>query len=404
MRDRIISFLGLRRNLSLVLAANLVIAAGEETWSRFLPKYLEVLGASVAAIGLFDAIKTVLGAVYAYPGGALADRWGNRRSLILFHLLSVAGYGVLLIWPHWIAVIAGMFLFLSWSNLSLPALFSMVASNLPPSQHGMGIAVQSIVRRIPVLIGPLAGGILIDRFGMLEGVRIGLQFSILCGVASIGFQLSIIEAPPAKNGSLGHLGQILRSFSPALRRLLISDLLVRYCERLPFAWVVIYAMDSLHASATQVGILLAIEMTTAIASYLPTAHYSDRYGREPFVMMTFLFFTLFPIALWAAGGFWGLAAAFAVRGLKEFGDPARKALILQHAPPETRGRVVGAYYLVRDLIVSTGAFAGAALWAWRPEANFAGAAVLGAAGTILYGLSLTARIRVRTARVPQTRE
>ncbi|MFN0166274.1 MAG: MFS transporter [Bryobacteraceae bacterium] len=388
MRDRIFSFLGLRRNLTLVLAANLVIAAGEETWSRFLPKYLETLGASVAVIGLFDAIKTILGAVYAYPGGALADRWGNRRSLILFHLLSVAGYCILLIWPHWIAVIAGMFLFLAWSNLSLPALFSMVAANLPPSQHGMGIAVQSIVRRIPVLIGPIAGGILIDRFGMLEGVRIGLQISIVCGVASVGFQLRIAEAPPAKPGGLDRLPEILRSFSPALRRLLISDILVRYCERIPFAWVVIYAMDFGHASASQVGILVAIEMAVAIASYLPTAHYSDRHGREPFVVVTFLFFTLFPIALWAAGGFWGLALAFAVRGLKEFGDPARKALILQHAPPDARGRVVGAYYLVRDLIVSTGAFAGAALWAWSPEANFAGATLLGVAGTAFYGLSL----------------
>lgn len=387
MRDRILSFLGLRRNLNLVLAANLVIAAGEETWSRFLPKYLETLGASVNTIGLADAIKTVLGAVYAYPGGALADRWGNRRSLILFHLLSVAGYTILLVWPHWIAVIAGMFLFLAWSNLSLPALFSMVAANLPPSQHGMGIAVQSIVRRIPVLVGPLAGGILIDRFGMLEGVRIGLAISVACGAASIGFQLRIVETP-VKTNRLHHLGAILRSFNPSLRRLLLSDILVRYCERIPFAWVVIYAMDSLGASATQVGLLLAIEMTTAIVSYLPTAHYSDRYGREPFVVVTFVFFTLFPVALWAAGGFWGLALAFTVRGLKEFGDPARKALILQHGSVETRGRVVGAYYLVRDLIVSTGAFVGAALWAWSPAANFAGATLLGAAGTLLYALSL----------------
>src|SRR2546421_11620245 len=131
MKSRgIVQFLGLQRNLVLLLLAIVIIGAGEETWMRFLPKYLESLGASALIIGLFDSLKTLLGAVYAYPGGVLVDRWGHRRSLVVFNAISILGYIVVLLIPTWGAVIAGMFLFLAWTNLSLPATFSLVGSSL----------------------------------------------------------------------------------------------------------------------------------------------------------------------------------------------------------------------------------------------------------------------------------
>jgi hypothetical protein len=70
--------------------------------------------------------------------------------------------------------------------------------------------------------------------------------------------------------------------------------------------------------------------------------------------------------------------------LKEFGDTSRKALIIGYSEPERRGQMIGAYYLVRDLAVSTGAILGAYLWNLGPALNFLGAAALGAAGTIFY--------------------
>src|SRR2546423_14139399 len=101
------------RKLVILLIATFTIGAGEELWMRFLPKYLQALGATVLVIGLFDALKTLLGAVYAYPGGVFVDRWGHRRAFLAFNILSIAGYALVLLVPHWGAVIAGMVLFLS---------------------------------------------------------------------------------------------------------------------------------------------------------------------------------------------------------------------------------------------------------------------------------------------------
>ena len=60
-------FFGLKRNLVILLVAIFVIGAGEELWMRFVPKYLLAVGATVFVIGLYDALRTLLGAVYAYP-------------------------------------------------------------------------------------------------------------------------------------------------------------------------------------------------------------------------------------------------------------------------------------------------------------------------------------------------
>ena len=176
----------------------------------------------------------------------------------------------------------------------------------------------------------------------------------------------------------------MKSFSPALRELLVSDILIRFCERIPHAFVILWAMNHGGLSAQQFGWLVAIEMTMAMLCYVPVAHLADKHGRRPFVLATFGFFTLFPIALLFAHDFAGLAVAFAVRGLKEFGEPARKALIIAEAAPELRGRTYGAYYLIRDCVVTGGSFLGAWLWSIAPHANFLGAAACGALGTVWF--------------------
>ena len=93
---------------------------------------------------------------------------------------------------------------------------------------------------------------------------------------------------------------------------------------------------------------------------------------------------LFPIVLLFSRSFSTLMIAFFIRGLKEFGDTSRKALIVSYSEPERRGQMIGAYYLVRDFIVSIGAVIGAYLWNRSPAANFLGAAAFGIAGTLLY--------------------
>ena len=403
-------FLALRRNTSLLLIALLLAGTGEKLWLGFAPKYIEVLAHGVLSaakiiliIGIFDALQTFLGAIYAYPGGWLTDHWGQRKSLLLFSAISIAGYILVLVWQSWLALLLGSFLFLAWSALSLPATFSVIATSLQSHRHTMGVGVQSMIRRVPMMIGPLIGGWLLTCYGWTDGVRYALVLCITMSLLTLAFQWFMFEpevgrvtpcAPEQGKTSDGAqrtdapyqptFFTVVRSFTPALKELLVSDILIRFCERIPYAFVILWAMDSGGVTAQQFGYLVTFEMVTAMLCYIPVAHLADKYGRRPFVLMTFVFFTLFPVTLLWAHDFRWLALAFVVRGLKEFGEPARKALIIGEAVPELRARTYGAYYLIRDCTVTTGSFLGAWLWHVSPQANFLGAAICGALGTVWF--------------------
>src|SRR5947209_8042423 len=277
-------FFGLRRNLVVLLVAIFVIGAGEELWMRFVPKYLQALGAGVFVIGHYDALRTLLGAIYAYPGGVLVDLWGHRRVFIIFNLVSIAGYALVLLIPHWCAVIAGMFLFLSWTCFSLPATFSLVGAALAANRYSMGIGVQMVIKRVPIMIAPLMGGILIDRFGVIPGVRIALIISILlAGVTFIALRELREEVKESEDTAptpeRWNFLRCLREFDAPMRWLLLSDILVRFCERIPFAWVVIFAMDYAGASGEQVGLLTTIEVLVATLCIIPSRSEERRVGK-----------------------------------------------------------------------------------------------------------------------------
>ena len=392
---KIAEFLGLQRSMLGLLAMVVLVGMGEKMSERFLPIYLVALGSGMLWPGLLNALDNLLSALYSLPGGWLADRLGVKKSLLVFDLLAVAGFATVVAIPRWQAVIAGSFLFLSWTAISLPASMDLISKTLPKSKRVMGVSVHSMVRRLPMALGPIAGGLCIDAFGVVTGVRIAFLAAIAMALLALGLQQTLIEEPPReamRAKSEMHPWRMLRLFSPELKNLLVADILIRFCEQIPYAYVVLWCMSEIagqptaRVSAAQFGFLTGIEMTVALLCYLPVAWFADKGAKKPFVVATFVNFTLFPLALLFCRSFWWLAAAFALRGLKEFGEPTRKALILDLAPENQKAGAFGVYYLCRDIVVSMGAFAGAFLWQRSPAANFLTAAAFGAAGTLWFAL------------------
>jgi hypothetical protein len=93
----------------------------------------------------------------------------------------------------------------------------------------------------------------------------------------------------------------------------------------------------------------------------------------------------------AASSAAGLLAAFVVGGLREIGEPARKALILDLVPAEVRGRGVGLYYLLRSLAIAPAATAGGLLWQISPTLPFLVAGAIGLVGVLFFTLTVDER-------------
>jgi len=398
---KIFGFLGLNQSILGLLGMVILVGLGEKMAERFLPIYLLALGGGALSIGLLNGMDNLLSALYSFPGGYLSERLGIKRSLLIFNLMAMAGFIVVILIPTWPAVILGSVLFLSWTAISLPASMGLVASVLPKDKRTMGVSMHSMVRRVPMALGPIIGGVFIGVWGERTGVRLAFVAALAMAVVALVMQQKLIVDDRGSASGDGVPGltknpiKALRLLSPNLKNLLVSDILVRFCEQIPYAFVVVWAMKVITSpiSAVQFGFLTAIEMVVAMLIYIPVAYLADRGTKKPFVAITFVFFTLFPLVLVFSHSFAWLVGAFILRGFKEFGEPTRKALIMDLAPEGRKAATFGLYYLLRDTVVSVAAFGGAFLWMISPATNFLAAFACGVAGTgwfLVKGTDLTA--------------
>ena len=376
-----------------------LVGMGERMAERFLPIYMLALGGGALAIGLLQAMDNLLSALYSFPGGYLSDRIGAKRSLLLFNLVAMAGFALVLLIPAWQAVLVGAVLFISWSAISLPATVSLIYRVLPQNKRTMGVTMHSLVRRIPMALGPLIGGFCISVWGERDGVRVAFGAALAMAAVALLLQRRMIpdDTPGASSSTEAgrptpekNLLKLWRLMNPAMKRLLVSDILVRFCEQIPYAFVVVWSMKTIAepVTAVQFGLLTTLEMATAVLVYIPVAYLADRSTKKPFVLITFGFFTLFPLVLLYSRSLGWLIVAFILRGLKEFGEPTRKSLIMDLSPGSSKAGMFGLYYLIRDVFVSVAALGGAFLWQISPQTNLLSAfafGIIGTAGFALFG-------------------
>ncbi|HSD45299.1 MAG TPA: MFS transporter, partial [Pyrinomonadaceae bacterium] len=358
-------------------------------WKKFLPKYLEALGAGTGVIGLFGTAQDFLDAIYQYPGGWMADRFGRRRAFMVFVTLASAGYVVYLLSPSWPFVFLGLALVMAWQSMASPAIFALIGDALPRERRAMGFTLQSILKRVPIVIAPLAGGALIGSLGVIKGIHTALLITIVLALLTMVL-VSRINLTVNVLHTTGIVG-VWQTFHVALKRLLVSDVIIRMCEGMTGVITILYVTNIHHFSIRQYGTLVAVQMVTSILVYIPAGKIADRVGRKPFVIATFFCFALFPLAIIAASSFALIVLAFMIGGLREIGEPARKAMIVDFAQDNVRARSVGLYYLVRSLSITPAAAVGGLLWSIAPEVPFIVAGAIGLIGTLVFALTVEER-------------
>lgn len=394
---KIFEFLGLRSSIITMLFMVILVGMGENMAERYLPIYLIALGGSALSVGFLNGMDNLLSALYSFPGGYLSDKLGFKKALLVFNLIAMAGYLIVIFIPTWWAVFIGAVLFLSWSAISLPATMSLVAGVLPENKRTMGVSMHSLVRRIPMALGPIIGGALIAWKGDIVGVRYAFILALLFAIIALVLQQIFIEEQKKVGVAEANPLKLIKFMSPGFRKLLVADILVRFSEQIPYAFMAIWVINNHGISPVMFGVLTTIEMVTAMLVYIPVAYLADRGSKKPYVTITFGFFTLFPIILMFSSNIWMFVIAFVIRGLKEFGEPTRKSMIMDLAPENQKAAMFGLYYLLRDVIVSLAAFGAGFLWNISPQVNFLVAFGFGLAGTlffILFGEDITIKQRI----------
>ncbi len=370
------------RNVGVLAASICALSLGEELWQAYLPAFLTALGASGLAVGIFGSAKDLLDSAYQYPGGWLSDRLGRKRALLLFTAVATAGYGIYAAAPSWPVMLLGLTAVMAWKAGAFPTTFSVIADSLPRDRRATAFAVQSVLVRLPRVIGAPLGGLLITALGIVAGLRICLVITALIGLIVLVVQARLFRGTtPIPTVA----AQPARATLPGdLRRLLVADCLVRIGEGLAASFIVLYVTQVARAPIERYGVLYAVQQAVAILGYLPGARMAAYAGRPALVACTFLFFAAFPLAVRLASSDATLMLAFVVGGLKELGEPARKSLIVDLSPQHRVGATVGAYYGIRNLLVVPAGLTGGLLWQISPQLPLEAAALVSALGLVVF--------------------
>ena len=396
---RLASFLALTPQTSALLLAILFVGIGEELWLPFVPKYIKASGGTIALVGLYAAGINLLEGFYFFMGGALSDRIGVRRSMALFALVPLAGYAAFLAGSGPSAAIIATLAIAAWEPLVTPATFDVVGRALKESRRTMAFAVQSIQKRLPKIIGPAIGGVVLTTVGVVEGTRACLWVAVGLVGLSLVVQLLLLRDPPKAVGT-ATLREALRAMDPFLRRLLVAEVLVRWCDWLIREFVVLYVLDVLLHSPKDYGFLRSFMMGVSLVIYLPIGWLADRTNPPAFVRLTFLLFAAFPLVLSFSTTMPMLVLAFAVWGLREIGEPARKAIITSRFPDHIRARAVGAYWGIRAFLIWPAPIVGAWVWTHKdPIFLMRLAAVFGVAALVAFLVAERWMDRNESARV-----
>jgi MFS family permease len=384
-------FFSLERDVLVLSVAMFAFSLGFQMTSRYVPQYMNVLGASAFVIGTFGTVGNIIGAAYPYPGGVLSDRIGSRLSLTLFGLVSSLGFLVWLVAPAlgtvavgpvtiepWFWIFVGLFFAQAWKSFGLGATYAIVKQSVPPSRLARGFASTEVFRRTAFLFGPLlAAGVLYLFADFRTGFQVVLAVAVVFAVLATTAQQYLYEPADTAIGDsfegIAAIREDLRNLPAEMRPLLVGDTLVRFGNGMVYVFFVIVVTDFLEVGlelgavtlSPEVffGVLLAVEMAVALVSMPVAAKLAERVGLKPVVGFGFSVYATFPILLILAPGNPAVVAAlFAYSGLRFAGLPAHKALIVGPAQRDTGGRVAGSYYLLRNAVVIPSAAIGGAIY------------------------------------------
>jgi len=398
---RLAHFLALNRTVAIVLLSVLLFGLGEELWNPFMPTYLNALDKETVrdtssahavawrtlwVVGIYGFLRNVFEGFCYIGGGHLTAQLGDRGSLLLFGGLTITGYVLFLaVAADWAAILAAL-LIVGWEPLSVPVTFTTVGATVSAPRQGMAFAIQSIQKRLPKILGPALAGVMIAAAGQIAGMRLLVFTSLVLAAASLLAQwLWMPHRPPLAPGP--PLWHVLRDLPPRLRRLLTAEIFTRWCDWLVRDFVVLYVVVALGWPPDLYGLLVATQNLTALLTYLPIGRMTGKVGLEPFIGLTFVFFALFPLVLALVPANQWLFVAFVVYGLREIGEPARKAMITNSLPEPVRARGVGLYWGLRSFALCTASLAGAWIWnTYDARTLLFAASALGCVGAAIFYL------------------
>jgi len=270
-------------------SARLGDAIGNSILFVLIPLYVAALPApafpwpETIRVGVLISVFGLVNAVLEPVFGALIDRAGRTKPFILAGLvmMAIATLGFLFATRYtdllFLRTLQGIGV-----GVTVPAALALMVSASHKSTRGGAMGIYTTSRMLGLGIGPLIGGLLYDSYGFAPAFTVGGAFIILALVLVNAW----VQDPPRRTPlpksvkikiidpkllSPGIIGAAFATLIMAVDFSMISSLETQFNAKLGM-------------NAFLFGLAFSAVVFSRVVVQVPLGHFSDRWGRKPFII------------------------------------------------------------------------------------------------------------------------
>jgi MFS family permease len=327
----------------------------------FLVLYVVSRGYDAVRAGLAVTALGAGGIAGGLLGGWLTDRLGSRRTIVTSAAVTAVATAAVLYAPGFAGIMVCAALVGAFGQAYRPASSALIADLTPAPRYTMVFAMYRLATNLGATGGPVLGVALI---AISYHALFWVEAAVLLAYAAVAVFLlppdRVRKRPDKSDGTLGRGSSPLgdrRYLLCLVAVLLVSAVYLQHLVALPLM------ISAQGLSVTVFGLLIALNGLIVACLELPLTRYTQHWSpRVAFLLNTLLIgvgMSLYALPV----GIAGLVLATVVWSLGEIvGAPAMFAYPARIAPPESRGRYLGAFNASISLAFAAGPVVGAQLW------------------------------------------
>jgi MFS family permease len=360
--------------LLLFMLAMILANLGGNMYGPLEALYLQELGASIGQIGIFYTLSQIIPLLLQILGGWVSDSLGRLRAIAIGSVIGILGYVPLLLADRWEWVLAASALSAVTRSLIGPSFDAFIADHSAPEHRARLFGITQTLYGVVGVIGPLAGGYLVEQMGFKGMLLVATGLYILATLLRIGMAREAARGresapkPLTLSGLKGNLTTLVALILAGglFTWILITDGVRDIFFNMSFSFLSVYMQDIAGLSILEIGTMSSIFGVAMMAVMIPAGWLADRVGERVNIAISFLFLavSIGMIALLPPGSVRLLyALGWIIAGIGVgLATPAYQSLISKAVPQHLRGVAFGLFSTSLGLVSLPAPLIGGYLW------------------------------------------
>ena len=353
-------FSGLSKNSVYLAFASLFSDISTEMLYPLLPIYLtENLKASGGIVGIIEGIAGATQNVVQGFSGHLSDKWQSRKPIALFgYILSALSkpfIGIATLWPGVLA--ARVSDRLGAGTRSAPR-DALIASSVEEKDKGKAFGLEGIGDNLGAFLGPLIAVLLFFSFQL--NIRYIFYIAVIPGLLAV-IMIALVKEKKSIKKSASKIDLSIHKFPKEYWKYLLVIALFGIGNS-STSFLILQIKDQGLSLIDTIIVYSMFNLVAALISY-PAGSLSDKFGRKPFLLISFVIFLISYIGFAFVSNLFFMGILFVFYGsFQGIFRSVGKALASDFVPENLRASSIGWYATAVGLSGMVASIVAGQLW------------------------------------------